>query len=73
MDEAVAKYLARIGRKGGKSTSKEKREASQANMAIAREARRKYPNCPKYKNHSHRFSEKTNKCYGCGYKRPRRK
>ena len=69
MDEAVRKYLSKLGKKGGKSRSEEKVEASRANMAIAREARRKYPNCPKYKNHSHRFSEKTGKCYGCGYKR----
>jgi hypothetical protein len=65
----VATYLAKIGRKGGKSRSKQKIAASRANMALAREARRKYPNCPRYSNHSHRFNPNTDKCYGCGYKR----
>jgi hypothetical protein len=68
MDKAVRQYLARIGRKGGKSRSEEKLSASRANMAIAREARRKYPNCPRYKNHSHRFA-KSGRC-ACGYQRP---
>jgi hypothetical protein len=69
MDEAVRKYLSKLGKQGGKSRSAEKIEAVRANLEIAQEARRKYPRCPAYKNHSHRFSEKTNKCYGCGYKR----
>ena len=68
MDEAITAYLARIGRKGGKSRSKDKRVASRANLAIAREARRKYPNCPRYKNHSHRFA-KSGRC-ACGYQKP---
>jgi hypothetical protein len=72
MEAAVKAYLAKIGKKGGKSKTKRKSESSRANIAIALEARRKYPRCPAYKNHSHRFSEKTGKCYGCGYKRKTR-
>jgi hypothetical protein len=68
MDEAVKAYLSKIGMKGGKSRTRAKIVASRQNMAIAREARRKYPNCPRYKNHSHRFA-KSGRC-ACGYHKP---
>jgi hypothetical protein len=69
MDEAVERYLSKIGKKGGQSTSSAKVSAARENIAIAREARRKYPNCYRYKNHSHRFSPKTGRC-ACGYVKP---
>jgi len=59
-----------LGRKGGRSRSKAKVEASRENGELGGRPR-KYPACPKYKgNKSHRFNPNTNKCYGCGYKRP---
>jgi hypothetical protein len=71
MDELVTRYLARIGRKGGKSRSRVKIASSRANMELAHAARRKYPACDRYKNFSHRFSPKTGRC-ACGYVKPRK-
>lgn len=65
----VKAFLKRIGAKGGASRSVAKVKAGRTNIVIAQKARRKYPPCPNYKNGSHRFSPKTGKCYGCGYKR----
>jgi hypothetical protein len=69
MDEAVTKYLSRIGRKGGRSKSKVKSDSSRENVKIALAARKKYTPCPRYKNHSHRFSPKTGRC-ACSYVKP---
>src|SRR5216684_8599673 len=51
------------GKVGGKSRSETKVAAAQKNAAKARAARkRKYPPCPGYKNHSHRF-DRSGRCY----------
>lgn len=41
MDESVARYLARIGRRGGRATSARKRRAVTANLEKARAAKRR--------------------------------
>jgi hypothetical protein len=64
----ISKYLARIGRKGGRSRSAAKLAAVRANLKKAHIARRKYPPCPRYKNRSHRLSP-VGRC-ACGYLRP---
>jgi hypothetical protein len=66
VDSEISKYLARIGRRGGRSRSKAKLAAVRANIKKAHDARRKYPPCPRYKNQSHRFSPATGRC-ACGY------
>jgi hypothetical protein len=75
MLEEVSKYLAKIGRRGGKigglSTSRAKVKAARTNIELAHDAKRKYPPCPNYNNKSHRFSKATGICYGCGYRKPK--
>ena len=70
-EDIITAYLSRIGKRGGKSRSKAKLRAVGQNLKQAQAARRKqrrYPPCPKYKNHAHRFSPK-GVCYGCRFKR----
>ena len=69
MSSEISKYLARIGRKGGRSRSAAKLAAIRANLKRAHAARRKYKPCPRYKNRSHRFSRVTGWC-ACGYFKP---
>jgi hypothetical protein len=66
----IENYLAAIGAKGGRSRSREKLAASNANMLKAQAARRKYPPCEHYNNRSHRFNPKNGKCFACGYQKP---
>jgi hypothetical protein len=66
----VAKYLSRIGARGGRSKSIRKLAAVRANLVKARAAHRKYPPCPRYRNRSHRFSPVTGRC-PCGYFKPK--
>jgi hypothetical protein len=73
MDDLIKKYLSKIGRKGGQSRSEAKVEAVKANALKAAAARRLYKPCPCYNNHSHRFNPKTDKCYGCGYRKPKQR
>jgi hypothetical protein len=64
----VAKYFAKLGRKGGRVVSTRKIEAARANLATAQAARRKYPPCPRYtNNHSHRFAQ-SGRC-ACGFQK----
>ena len=63
------------GALGGRSRSKAKVEAARKNAETARASgdahrRRRYPACPSYKNHAHRFNP-DGVCYGCRYDRYR--
>jgi hypothetical protein len=66
----VRKYLSKLGKKGGASTSPAKLAASRANMALAHQAKRKYPPCNRYKNKSHRFGAKKGTTCACGFVKP---
>lgn len=60
-----------LGKRGGSVRSEAKKRAAPANGAKGGKPRL-YPPCPypAYQNNkSHRFSKKTNRCYGCGYER----
>ncbi len=73
----VRSYLAKIGSAGGKAarhagvTSPAKQAAAKRNgKRGGRPVGTRGPNaCTKYP--SHRFNPNTQKCYGCGFRRPR--
>jgi hypothetical protein len=67
MNPDIRQYLAKIGKKGGQSTSDAKLDALVENRKLAAKAKRKYPRCKRYG--SHRFSPTTQRC-PCGFQRP---